>query len=44
MLQRSAVTKIGLFTNKEKEKILYPMKKDVDKAKELKELAAILAL
>ena len=43
VLRRSAVTKIGLFTNKEKEKILEPIQKDMDKAKE-KELAAILAL
>ena len=44
MLRRSAVTKISLFTNKEKEKMLEPMRTEVEKAKELQELAAISAL
>ena len=38
------IVKVGLFTNKEKAKILKPIQKDVDEAKDLKELAAILAL
>ena len=38
------MTKISLLTNKEKEKMLEPMKTEVEKAKELQELAAISAL
>ena len=44
ILRKSAVAKVSLFSSKEKEKILKPLQVEVNKAKELKELAAISAL
>ena len=44
VLRRSAATRIGIFTNKEKQKMLEPISTEVKTAKELQELAAISAL